>query len=46
MVKARFSIGVEEDIVEWIDEEIKKKKFRNRSHAFEYCVYKVKEMKL
>jgi len=36
--KYQITITVSKDILNWIDEEIKeKRRFANRSHAFELC---------
>jgi Arc/MetJ-type ribon-helix-helix transcriptional regulator len=39
----KTSVTLSVPILNWIDEQIKKKKFASRSHAVEYCVYQ--EMK-
>jgi Arc/MetJ-type ribon-helix-helix transcriptional regulator len=38
MPKQKVTITVEKALVTWIDEEVKKFRFRNRSHGFEYAV--------
>ena len=43
MPKRKLSITVDSELIKWIDEEIKKKRFSSRSHAFEFCVNHVKE---
>jgi len=43
MVKEKFSISVDDDLVKWIDNSIKKKKFANRSHALEYAITALKD---
>lgn len=42
-MKNKISISVDEETLNKIDETIMKKKFRNRSHAFEYALTKVLE---
>jgi Arc/MetJ-type ribon-helix-helix transcriptional regulator len=37
------TITVEKRLLEWIDGEIEKFRFRNRSHAFEYAIAKLIE---
>ena len=41
--KMKLSVTVDADLVKWIDSQIKKKKFANRSHGFEYAVSQLKE---
>jgi Arc/MetJ-type ribon-helix-helix transcriptional regulator len=38
MAKIKVSHTIDEDLVNWIDSEIKKKRFASRSHAIEYAV--------
>jgi Arc/MetJ-type ribon-helix-helix transcriptional regulator len=38
MPKQKVTITVEKTLIEWIDEQVKKYRFRNTSHAFEYAV--------
>ncbi len=42
-MKNKISISVDADILEKIDENIGNKRFRNRSHAFEYSLKKILE---
>ena len=41
--KKKLTITVDPDLITWMDEEIRKKRFSSRSHAFEFCVNYVKE---
>lgn len=41
--KPKLTITVDSELIKWIDEEIRKKRFSSRSHAFEFCVHRVKE---
>ncbi|HET6458959.1 MAG TPA: ribbon-helix-helix domain-containing protein [Nitrosopumilaceae archaeon] len=43
MAKTKISITVDEDLIKWLDSQIKKKKFASRSHGFEYAVSELKE---
>lgn len=43
MPKVKLSVTIERPYVEWIDKEIEKLRFRNRSHAVEYAVAKLVE---
>lgn len=38
MVKQRLQVTVREDIVKWIDQQVEKLRFANRSHAIEYAL--------
>lgn len=39
-MKAKISVTVERQIVDWIDEQVKTQRFRNRSHAVELALMK------
>lgn len=41
--KLRLQVTIREDLVKWIDEEIKKLRFANRSHAIEFALANLKE---
>jgi Arc/MetJ-type ribon-helix-helix transcriptional regulator len=43
MPKQKVTITVEKRLLEWIDKEVEKFRFRNRSHAFEYALAKLME---
>jgi Arc/MetJ-type ribon-helix-helix transcriptional regulator len=43
LAKTKISITVDDELIKWIDLQIKKKKFANRSHGFEYSVSQLKE---
>jgi len=38
MPRIRVFATIDEDIIKWVDEEVKKARFRNRSHAIEYAL--------
>lgn len=38
MPKQKVTITVEKTLIDWIDEQVKKYRFRNTSHAFEFAV--------
>ena len=44
MVKTRLSVTISPSVLKWIDEEIEKKHFADRSHAVEYSLIKVSEL--
>jgi Arc/MetJ-type ribon-helix-helix transcriptional regulator len=39
-MKAKISVTVEKNIVNWIDDQVKTQRFRNRSHAVEVALMK------
>ena len=43
MPKVRVYATIREDFVKWIDEQVKKLRFANRSHAIEYALAKLIE---
>ncbi|HEV2193370.1 MAG TPA: ribbon-helix-helix domain-containing protein [Nitrosopumilaceae archaeon] len=43
MAKLKLTISVDEELVNWIDQQIKEKIFSSRSHGFEYAVSKLKK---
>ncbi len=46
MVKHRITTTIDAEMVQWIDSEAKRWRFRNRSHGFEYCIRIVKDRDL
>jgi Arc/MetJ-type ribon-helix-helix transcriptional regulator len=36
--KIKTSIALDEDLIKWIDSQIKIKRFANRTHAIEYAI--------
>lgn len=38
-----MSVTIDIELIHWIEEQIKKQKFRNKSHAVEYALLKLKE---
>ena len=43
MGKAKTSVTIDRELVEWIDKLVKSKRFANRSHAVEFALAKLKE---
>jgi Arc/MetJ-type ribon-helix-helix transcriptional regulator len=43
MVRARVFATIREDILQWVDQQVTCARFRNRSHAIEYALIKLKE---
>jgi len=41
--KKTVSISIDDDFLIWIDEQIKNKRFANRSHAIEYALWELKQ---
>ena len=44
MAKYRLSVTISPSVLKWIDEEVEKRHFADRSHAVEYALIKVKEL--
>lgn len=44
MVKYRLSVTVSPPVLKWVDSEVEKKHFADRSHAVEYSLVKTKEL--
>lgn len=43
MGKKKTSVALDEDLLKWIDEVVKTKRFANRTHTIEYALQKLKE---
>jgi len=41
--KTKTSVALDEDLLKWIDQQIRTKRFANRTHAIEYALQKLKE---
>jgi metal-responsive CopG/Arc/MetJ family transcriptional regulator len=37
-LKEKVSVTIDENLINWLDAQIKKKKFASRSHGFEYAI--------
>ena len=44
MVKVKLTVSILPELVRWIDEQVEKGSFADRSHAIQYSVLKVKEL--
>jgi Arc/MetJ-type ribon-helix-helix transcriptional regulator len=44
MVKVKLTVTVTPEIFKWIDEEVEKGHFADRSHSVEYSLRKVQEL--
>ncbi|MGB9748520.1 MAG: ribbon-helix-helix domain-containing protein [Candidatus Woesearchaeota archaeon] len=42
-MKERITITLNEELLDWIDNKIKKRIFANRSHAFEFLIARLME---
>lgn len=42
MAKIRRSVTIDKELMDWISEQIKCKRFKDVSHAFEYAIYRLK----
>jgi Arc/MetJ-type ribon-helix-helix transcriptional regulator len=43
--KLKTSVAIDEDLLKWVDSEIKTKRFASRSHAIEYSLQNMKKQK-
>ena len=41
--KDKITISVDHELIEWLDSQVKKKRFSSRSHGFEYTFSKFRE---
>ena len=41
--KDKITISVDHDLIEWLDSQVKQKRFSSRSHAFEYAFVRMKD---
>jgi len=39
----KVTATIDKELVEWLDGEVEKRRFRNRSHAIEFAIAKLKE---
>jgi len=44
MVKVKMTVSILPEVVRWIDEQVKKGHFADRSHAVQYSLIKVREL--
>jgi len=43
MPKAKIPISIDPDLLKWIENQVKSKRFASRSHAIEYAVNEMKK---
>lgn len=43
MGKEKVSVSIDENLLKWLDSQIKTKRFASRSHGIEYAVTSIKE---
>ena len=43
VLRSKMSVTIDMELIKWIEQQIKKQKFRNKSHAVEYALVKLKE---
>jgi Arc/MetJ-type ribon-helix-helix transcriptional regulator len=43
MPRIRVFATIREDVIKWVDQQVNKARFRNRSHAIEYALIKLME---
>lgn len=44
MVKVRLTVSILPELIKWIDEEVKKGHFADRSHAVQFSLLKTKKL--
>ena len=44
MVKVKLTVSILPELIRWVDEEVEKGHFADRSHAVQYSLLKVKEL--
>ena len=44
MVKVKLTVSILPDLVRWIDEQVEKGYFADRSHAVQYALIKLREL--
>lgn len=44
MVRVKLTVTILPRLIKWIDEQVEKGRFANRSHAVQYAILKVKEL--
>ena len=42
-MKEKFSVSVDDNLLKWLDSEIKDKRFASRSHGIEYSLNELKK---
>jgi metal-responsive CopG/Arc/MetJ family transcriptional regulator len=45
MPKARVTISISKDVLEWLDKQVEDRTFKDRSHAIEKIVYDLMQQK-
>ena len=45
-MKSKISVTVDKDIVEWLDQNVKTQRFRNRSHGVELALMKMMQTEI
>jgi Arc/MetJ-type ribon-helix-helix transcriptional regulator len=45
MSKVKISITIDDNLVKWLDSQIKSKRFANRSHGLEFALNQLKDEK-
>jgi len=43
LAKRKIGVTVDEELIKWVQEQIKKKRFASLSHAVEYALYHLME---
>ncbi len=43
MPKLKTSVAIDEELLDWVDKQVKSKRFANRTHAVELALQKLRE---
>jgi Arc/MetJ-type ribon-helix-helix transcriptional regulator len=43
VLRSKMSVTIDVELIKWIEQQVTKQKFRNKSHAVEYALVKLKE---
>ena len=41
--KVKTSVALDEEVLDWVDEQVETKRFANRTHAIEYALQRLKD---
>lgn len=43
MPKLKTSVAIDKELLDWVDKQVKSRRFANRTHAIEYALQKLRE---
>jgi len=44
MVKVKLTVSIQPELIRWMDKQVEKGHFADRSHAVQFSLFKVKEL--